>query len=118
MASSIAEDLVLRGLDDWLDLSEVVWVVRSKTGVDGEQLRSATLEAIRQVLEAKLVTVGDLTTCNFVPWNSPTESSLKRIEAEWKTLNQRPGLGDVAWFSTTPAGDALAKQLKARGETA
>lgn len=116
MASrAVTEELLLRGTDDWLPLSEVAWVVRSVGGVEpDEAVRQETLSVVDEMLRAGLIDVGDLTEAGFESWNLSPRAALEELRRRWDALGGMPRLGDVSWFANTPSGDAAAERLSAR----
>ena len=110
MAVEPVHELLIRGLDDWLQLAEVVSVVSSAMPTREEaETRSATLETIQQMLARGLIQVGEVTPGGFSAWQLPPDVTLRRIVERGDALGGMPGLGDVCWFSNTTAGDAIAR---------
>jgi hypothetical protein len=93
-------------------------VQASSEALDDEaQVKDATLEIIRQMVEDDLVQVGDLTTGGFVLWNLGHDRTLERIRQRWDDLPGSPGLGDVCWFANTAAGDETARRWNESADT-
>ena len=116
MASPTVDALLVRGLDDWVDMSEVVWTVRSSRQAASDQdITAQSLDAIAFLLQEGLAEAGTLEqvgeTVEFVAWDlSPTEAA-QRVREEWEALGRLPELGEICWLSNTPKGDAAARQV-------
>jgi hypothetical protein len=105
-------DVLRRGLDDWIQAAEVVSVAISIGGASTEvDQRTLSLEIIRNVVENRLMTVGDVTGDGFHGWDLSEHDALVRIEREWLALGRRPNLGEICWLSNTEAGDDFARAV-------
>lgn len=63
---------------------------------------------LRYLLRRGLVMAGDPQMGGpFKPWEGTPEEIIDRIEREWRDLGKDPMLGDITWFDSTPAGNAL-----------
>ena len=99
-------DLLVRGLDDWIDAAEIAWVAQS----DGQAETSSgilrlTLRTIHALLEDGLVEVGMVTREDgFIPWELSSADAVERIEEEWRTKPTGPNLGEVCWLNLTEKG--------------
>lgn len=103
------DEVLKRGLDDWIQAAEVVSVVRSSGGETSEaRMREVALEVIAAVLRRGLMKAGDVTKDGFVEWNMMPDESLERITAGWNALAKSPELGEVCWLSNTSLGDLQA----------
>jgi hypothetical protein len=106
------EDVLNRGLDDWIDITELAFVAKSvgRAGTDAE-IRDLSIEIIRNVIQEGLMEVGDVTTDGFHRWGLSPDEALKRIEHDWAALGRWPYTGDICWLSNTEKGDEIARQL-------
>jgi hypothetical protein len=106
----ILQQILERGLDDWIQAAEIVGVVveTGPTHTDAA-IRTICLRLIRRILTSGLMTAGDVTVDGFRAWMSSPAEAYLRIESEWPTRGT-PGLGDVCWLSNTLAGDAIASR--------
>jgi hypothetical protein len=105
----LALQLIDVGLDDIIQLSEIVDIAHFDLGVpEGEGLYSAVAEALRELLDGDLAIVGDLfevpPPLHVVPWSGEPAAIVRRVIDEWRALGRRPGLSQVCWLSLTPAG--------------
>lgn len=63
-----------------------------------EEVRTATLEAVRPLLESgKLRAVDLLEGGDFETWSGDVDQQLATIAKGWKAVG-RPTIGDVVWF--------------------
>jgi hypothetical protein len=109
---AVTRDLLLRGLDDWLDVNEVAGVVEALGEVEPDRVRVETVARIRQLLAAGLFEAGDVGT-TFVAWNLTAQEAAERIDREWVALDRRPGLGEIGWLSSSASADEIVEQILA-----
>jgi hypothetical protein len=110
------EEILNRGLDDWVHAAELVYVTISVGGaVTDAEIRDLSIEILRKVVKEGLMEVGDLTTQGFHAWNLPADEALDRIEREWNSLGRPPDIAEICWLSNTEEGDKRARQLPPRG---
>lgn len=106
------EDILVRGLDDWIQAAEIASVARTIGGAQGEdEARELSFRALRVLLERDLIEVGMVTEAGFSAWDLPKDQALERIRREWCTLPKGPGLGEVCWLSLTENGALHADAL-------
>jgi hypothetical protein len=119
MATELISELLDRGLDDWIQLAEVVSLVHPSVGAlqSDAQVKDATLEMVRHMVEHGLVHVGDVTADGFVPWGLGRDETIERIRQRWNDLPGSPGLGEVCWLANTTEGDARAHRLNTSADT-
>jgi biotin synthase-related radical SAM superfamily protein len=101
-------ELLKHGIEDWIQAAEVVSIVKSNSEInDYEKLRKDTLVIIREVVEMKLMILGDVDESGFHSWDISVEKSLEKVEKEWDKLGRLPMLGELCWLSNTQLGDEL-----------
>jgi hypothetical protein len=106
------DEILMLGLDDWIQASEIASVARTVGGAATEgEVQRLSLDIIRGVIKEGLMAVGDVTTQGFHAWVLSTEEALERIEREWKALGRNPSLGEICWLSNTEKGDKRARRL-------
>jgi hypothetical protein len=105
--------LLEAALDDYLDLSYVVYVLRSCTGVQSPaQVREETLRRAAPLVPGGYMEVGTLPAeGGFAAWDLDPGSALERTKREWLELGRDPNLWEICWFSLTAAGDELAREV-------
>jgi hypothetical protein len=110
------EDVLDRGLDDWIAITGVASVAKIIGGaVTDDEIRDLSIEIIRNVIQEGLMEVGDVTTDGFHRWALSSDEALKRIEHDWGALGRWPYTGDICWLSNTEQGDKRAHQMSNGG---
>lgn len=117
--SHTAGRILCRGLDDWVQLVDVIHEV----GSSGElltlaELRERSLGVVAELVEAELMVIGDVTAeTGFVQWPPmASHRQLERIRERWDSLSRQPILGDVCWLDLTDSGRRYAEKLSAAAE--
>jgi hypothetical protein len=107
------EDLLLRGLDDWIQAAAVASVSHTVGGAQSHgERRELSLRLIRRLLESGLAKAGMVKEEEgFVPWDISVDEAMQRIEADWSMRPTGPGLGEVCWLSLTKEGLSRAQGL-------
>lgn len=112
------DELLDRGLDDMLMLSEMAGVAARNLGEPLDAWgRSATLISIGSLLESEYAIVGEVVKGHdgllaVQSWNLAPTDAVQRIDAEWRAIGHLDGLGQVCWLELTDAGRAEAKRLR------
>jgi len=105
-------DILVWGLEDWVDLAFARQYVSDEIGaVPPTELREQTVEVVTQLLDAGLFVAGDLVESGFVPWPLDVAGTVARIRAEWDDPEVTLHSGDICWLQITEAGAALARHL-------
>ncbi|MFI6763425.1 hypothetical protein ACIBF5_30250 [Micromonospora sp. NPDC050417] len=105
----IYERVLIRGLDDWVTMTEVVF-----EATFDPQLAVA---AVRRALRDATMQAGDVDREGFVAWPLPPDEAADRISAELSTMDINDlNPGDIAWLRNTPAGNQLAEAALSREE--
>ena len=108
--SERSDEILLRGLDDWVQAVDIYWAVKGNDQ-SMEDRCVAALELIGELLCDGLVEAGDVTEDGFVPWDLGNEAALIEIERRWRELeDHRPHLGDVCWLRLTLFGEEEARK--------
>ena len=106
----IISELLVRGVDDWIHITEVISVVRSHFDVaDFARINEVSLQAISMMLDAGLVTVGDLigsgNDIEFHAWSLKSDAAIARFAEELTRSRGWPNLSGEYWLSNTQKGD-------------
>jgi hypothetical protein len=105
--SELSRRILQRGIDDWIQMLEVVNVVQSMfPEATPDEVRERSIRAIGELRDGGYVRVGDLTPDGFTSWTGNTSDILRRIDAEWRSL-RRWTLGDIGWLENTPIGNRI-----------
>lgn len=105
--------LLILGMDDWIQASEVGSVSREVGGVQtNKDCRELSLKLVRTLLETDLAEVGMISEQGtFLPWRLGVDAAMQRIERDWAADSVGPGLGEVCWLNLTGKGQTRAKEL-------
>ncbi len=113
------DDLVVRGADDWVMLSELGGIVTSEAlrhDVDLPPSERITVgvEIVRRVLERGFMTPGSvgMQPPGFVPWNVDPATAIEQIDRAWRVAGENLAMGDVCWLANTPDGDVYAERVR------
>lgn len=101
------------------------WLVVKRVAKDAysdklpEWVRPKTLEAIRYLLQSRLIEAGnfehkDSGSYKFQPMLLPVDEVIRYIEREWDELGRTPNISDICWFIATSLGEQLANDLGLR----
>jgi hypothetical protein len=115
---SLVNEILIRGLDDIIQLAVVISVARFNIGIEeGPDLFSAVGDCYRELVGQNLAVVGDLDDSGaplvINPWPSDAQYVVTRIIREWKALGRRPTLGEICWLELTAEGRWRANELVA-----
>jgi hypothetical protein len=117
MSHGARNELLDRGLDDILQLSEMASVARRHLGSPSEtEVMRATTGIVGELMGAGYAIVGDVAKDDkgilyISSWNLGSTDTIKRIEDEWRALGRSPNLGDVCWLELTESGRAHALEV-------
>ena len=100
--NDIVAELLAECENDHVGLWEVVRAVQDDLGIrDPAEVRSATLEIVRTLLDQPGVEAGFPAADgrHFDPWRVSKDKAMKKIEQQWEALGRTPNIGDIVWFS-------------------
>jgi hypothetical protein len=105
--SRCVDELLKRGLDDWIQAAEVAGIVKSVGSVATErEIRDLALDLIRDVIERGLMKIGEVSEKEgFVEWKVPIPEAVERVRGAWDALDGMPDLGEVCWLANSDRGD-------------
>lgn len=107
--SGLIDELLLRGVEDWVMASDVAWLIKLNAPERGPALtRTDALQLIEDVVKTGLMVLGDVADAGFVPWDVPVDEALHRVRSSWRLDVDVPGLGEVCWLANTRLGDERA----------
>lgn len=105
-AQDVLDSLVDECQQDHVGLWEILNAVQFDLGSkDLGETRAMTLRLIRSLLQVRGMQVGRPAPDgrHFVAWNLSPEQAVSRIEREWVAMGREPGIGEVAWFTSSDA---------------
>jgi hypothetical protein len=115
---SAREEVLLRGLIDWVALERVHWIVAGENA--GEPLaviQDKVLDLIRSLVTDGLFEVGDLTPDDgrFRAWDTTLDESIKRIREVYMTkFADEPEWWFYCWLESTEEGQRVAAAIESR----
>ena len=110
-------EILVAGLDDWVQGFEIVGVARRAEVVSDEALRAVWIGLVAELLAKNLVEPGQFDGASFVAWAVPMEEAIHRMILDIDRLHiGEIGLGDVVWLRLTDAGRAAGEAALATGE--
>src|SRR5476649_2801926 len=98
----ITNEILFRGLDDWMDFSLVDYTVRKTMREERKEVRlTNALAVIQRMMERRWVEVGELGGEGFFSWNLPIPDTLERIKRDAIRVKRSEdfGFSDVCWLS-------------------
>lgn len=112
---TLIEDVLVNGLDDWVDAS---WVrqIATRTGLrDPLDLRAISLGLIVEVLSRGLMVAGECDGEGHRPWECSMATAVDMIAESWIAWGDTPPTpGAIVWLALTDAGRAIAEQVLER----
>jgi hypothetical protein len=111
--TSAREEVLLRGLIDWVALERVhSRVARENSGEPLSVIQNKTLDLIRSLVSDGLFEVGDLRTGDgrFGAWDTSLDESIQRIrEVYVNKFDDEPAWWFVCWLDLTEIGQQVAE---------
>ena len=106
------DEILVRGLDDWIQAAEVAYVSRLCGKVKTlDDTRNLSIDVIGELLKRHLVEIGDVSDDGFKAWDISEVSAVEKVEASWRNLTRGPELGELFWLNLTESGQRLATQI-------
>ncbi|WP_253887496.1 hypothetical protein [Actinokineospora diospyrosa] len=109
-SNRIVRELVVDGIDDWVPLRDLVFVVR-QVASDEQAVVALVTEVARTLLREKLMVFGELGDPGFVPWPGDDEAVLRRLVAELDAMGWQPDTFSW-WLANTEHGHAMGSQFE------
>jgi hypothetical protein len=100
------DDLLYRGLVDWVSLHDVVWY--GTHGHINAASQALAMSVLRRLFTEELMVPGDLGEAGFEDWSGSRENWLDRAHAQLEELSWAP-MGDGLWLRLTERGKQRAK---------
>jgi hypothetical protein len=112
---TLLEDLLARGVDDWVYEAEVYGIAQRSGLVDPDQVRMLAVGLIAEALSRGLVIAGDYDGAQHQPWDCSVGEAVARIEEKWlKWGMEVPTPGALVWLDMTPTGQEIGEAVLAR----
>jgi hypothetical protein len=109
---SLIEDMLARGVDDWVTAAEVLGIADRRGLADDRDILDLALGLIVDVLTRRLMVAGDINDGRHVPWDCSTAEAIGRIAKDW-CEREDPNVfpGEIAWLDVTPEGGAVGQAV-------
>lgn len=115
--SACIDEILIRGLDDWIQAAEVASIAKSTGNARGhDQIRAVTLSVVGELLRRGLVQLGQVSPDGFSPFDLSEKDLMARVDAAWVERADGPELGDYFWLNLTDEGHKIANQVWTRME--
>ena len=115
---TFVEDVLARGVDDWVYAAEVLGVVERSGVTDRSQLRQLALGVISEVLVGGFAVAGEVDGERHRPWECSVGDAIARIVEEWGQWgDEAPTPGAVVWLDATLSGVAVGQAVLDREES-
>jgi hypothetical protein len=112
---SLVEDLVARGVDDWVYAAEILDIA-SRCELDAlDDRRAVAIGLVAEVLIGGLMEAGTVSKDGFTAWACSPADAVARVAREW--LSRAHPLvmpGEIVWLNTTPRGRELGEAVLRR----
>ncbi len=116
--SSCINEILVRGLDDWIQAAEVASIARTHGGAKGDdETRKISIEIVRELLNRDLIQIGEVSSTGFQSWNLSEVDVLAKIDADWRRRPHGPDLGELFWLNLTEYGQRIANETWERADS-
>ncbi len=108
------DEVIERGLTDWVMDSAVVGVIRERIPMDDPlTVRQQVLEVVTAVVSRGMAELGDTPReGGFHPWKLPLDEALAGITRKWDAWPEPyPQGGELFWLRNTPLGKEEAERI-------
>jgi hypothetical protein len=109
MRNTLENEILRRGLDDILQLAELISIAYSAFHISmGSPMMKAIALSLHDLLVRNLVIVGNLDSSHLPlvvsRWPGDPDSIVRRVISDWTALGHDPGLSEVCWLQLTDEG--------------
>ena len=110
-SSSLLNELVLSGLDDWVHDAEVCGNIARGIVQDPNDRRIVAIGIVTAALNSELVQAGKIgPEGNFEPWEMSPAEAASKIASDWLALPDPDcAPGELFWLQNTERGDSIAR---------
>jgi hypothetical protein len=110
MISLLAGRIFHDGLDDWVSLRNIVVIAQNTVGGEKGDVDTAVLAAIRELVAAGLVEVGEVSDGGFFEWDGSLQESIERIARSLRLAQDENDYAFAVWLCNTTQGDEIARR--------
>ncbi len=116
MIGRLEREVMDHGLDDIIQLEEIVSIARFDIGVEvGSELFMIVKNCLVFLLNEGLAIFGDLddskAPLTIEPWPGSGDAIAERVITEWKALGREPNLNEIGWLELTHKGRTQAQEM-------
>jgi hypothetical protein len=112
---TLIEDVLARGVDDWVYAAEILDIAARTELGDASQLRQLSIGLVAELLVRGLVLAGEYDGDGHRPWECSTGDAIARIAEEWQSWGDEvPTPGAIVWLDLTAAGRQIGEAVLAR----
>jgi hypothetical protein len=116
MMQRLLDELVVFAHEDWVYLANVANCVRDLfPDCDDAERTRITVDVVLTLLSDRLWIAGNPGRTGFKSWDLAPEACVRRIDAEWRSLEHRLRIGEICMFANTQRGHERARALIANG---
>ncbi|MFT4049173.1 MAG: hypothetical protein QM648_04960 [Solirubrobacterales bacterium] len=109
---TLLEDLLTRGVDDWVSASELMAVSGDIGAQSDEDRRTIAIGVATHAILEGLVEPGGVTNDGFVPWAIPPSEAVIRMAREWLERDDPDVIpGELFWLRNTDSGDRMGRHV-------
>ncbi len=112
---TLLEDLVARGVDDWVYDAELLDIAAQHGVEDPRDRRTLAIGLVTEAVVGGLVEVGSVSSDAFARWDCSASAAIERVAREW--LSRADPLvmpGEIVWLNNTARGSAVGELVLAR----
>ena len=105
------EEILVRGRDDWMPLSEAYWLVKKGSQQSSLGITEEVIGVLEELITDDLMQFGTVTDRGFEDAKLTADVAIERLRNELAMLGREPVLGEIGWLANTPAGDEAADEI-------
>lgn len=114
---TLLEQLLARGVDDWVSAAELLDVAASAGSAESGDHLTVALGLVTQAILGGFVDPGDVSEAGFDPWPLERAESVERIVSEWsRRADGAIAPGEIVWLRNTPRGERVGELVLNGGE--
>lgn len=115
MPRSVLEDLVARGVDDWVYDAELLDIAARHGVEEPGDRRTLAIGLAAEALFGGLVEAGTVSNEGFAPWACSAADAVEKIASDWLSRDDPLVMpGEIVWLNNTASGTAVGEAVLAR----
>jgi len=114
---TVEQDFLAHAAEDWMSAAEALGLALRSGLTEPGDLRDLTVGILGRLLLNGLLVAGEIGDGSFAPWRVSTAEAIARIIRQWSDAPDPMVMpGEIAWFDTTPRGQALGESYWRNGD--